>query len=142
MSQKLPGRVAREVLRRHLEPLGELAGVRGAVLFSADGFEIASFSIDDEASARLAAIGSSLAALGRAISVEAGLSNFDRTLIEGQDGTVMITRVEGAAGLSLAVIAGKNAVLGRLLWASKRCCSEVENVLHAESSQATRQPAH
>lgn len=139
--QKAPGRVVREVLRRLLEPLGELAEVRGAVLFTPDGFEAASFSIDEEASARLAAIGSSLAALGSAISAEAGLRNFDRSLIEGEDGVVMITRVNGDAGLSLAVIAGKNAVLGRLLWASNRCCAEVDKALRSDSTQATRQPA-
>jgi len=141
MSTRLPGRVAREVLRRHLEELSQTAGTRGVVLYSPDGFEVASCAIDAEASARLAAIGSSLAALGTAISAEAGLRECDRTLVEGQDGTVMIMRVEGTSGLSLALIATQDAVLGRLLWASKKCCHEVANVLKNESAQASRQPA-
>lgn len=140
MSSKLPGRVVREVLRRQLEPLGELPGVRGAILFSPDGFEIASYAMDPEASARLSAIGSSLAALGSAISAEAGLEDFDRTLIEGKAGTVMISRVKGDAGLVLAVIAGKDAVLGRLLWASNHCCEEAEKVLRVDAERGLGQP--
>ncbi|HET9048900.1 MAG TPA: roadblock/LC7 domain-containing protein [Chiayiivirga sp.] len=141
MSARMPGRVEREVLRRHLEALGELRGVRGAVLFSPDGFEVASYSVDKEASMRLAAIGSSLAALGSAIASEAGLDSFDRTLIEGHGGTVMITRVDGEAGLALAVIANPDVVLGRLLWGSKHCCDEIQKTLQNETVQSSRQPA-
>jgi predicted regulator of Ras-like GTPase activity (Roadblock/LC7/MglB family) len=71
---------------------------------------------------RIGAIGSSLAALGTAISAEAGLREFDRTTIESQDGIVIIMRVDGTAAMSLAVVAGKTAVLGQLLWATKQCC--------------------
>lgn len=130
MTSNRPGRVSRELLKRVLEPLGALPGVKCAVLFSPDGFEIASHAADAAASARLAAIGSSLSALGSAISAEAGLSEFDRTMIESRDGTVIITRVE-AASMSLVVVAGKATVLGQLLWATKDCCQSVAKVLES-----------
>lgn len=129
MSNNRPGRVSRELLKRVLETLGELSGVQCAVLFSPDGFEIASHAADTAASARLAAIGSSLSALGSAISAEAGLGEFERTMIESREGTVIIMRVGGAGALSLVVVAGRNVVLGQLLWATQQCCQAAAKVL-------------
>lgn len=124
------GRVSRELAKKRLETLGGVAGVQCVVLFSSDGFEIASHSADVAASARLAAIGSSLSALGSALSVEAGLRDFDRTTIESADGTVMIMRVSGINAMSIAVVAGQNAVLGQLLWETRQCCEALEGVVN------------
>ncbi len=129
MSASKPGRVSRELARKLLETLGEIVGVRSVVLFTADGFEIASHAADAAASARLAAIGSSLSALGTAISAEAGLKDFDRSTIESSDGTVVIMHVGSGKDMSVAVVAGKEAVLGQLLWATKRCCQALQKVM-------------
>ena len=94
MSANRVRRASRDLAKKQLEMLGSIAGVQSAVLFSADGFEIASHATDASAASRLAAIGSSLAALGVAISAEAGLQEFERTTIESKNGTVMIMRVE------------------------------------------------
>ena len=131
MSRTQPGATAKQMARRVLETLREVRGVQSAVLFSADGFEIASYCADAAASSRLAAIGSSLAALGAAISEEAGLHDFQRATIEGDAGTVMIRRVgaQGASSMSLAIVAGRNVVLGQLLWATQHCCKAIEKVV-------------
>ena len=122
-------RVPTELVKKLLDILGGVAGVQSAVLFSSDGFEIASHAVDANASARLAAIGSSLAALGSAISAEAGLHDFNRTTIESQDGIVIIMRVDEGNTMSLVVVAGKKAVLGQLLWATQHCCQAIGKVL-------------
>ena len=118
-----------EPVMKLLDALGGVGGVRSAVLFSSDGFEIAALSADANASARLAAIGSSLSALGSAISSEAGLSEFDRTTIESPDGTVIIMRVRADQALSLVVVAGKRVMLGQLLWATQNCCQAIGKLL-------------
>lgn len=128
MTKGRPGRLPRELARKVLENFSDIAGVQSAVLFSADGFEIAAYSTVPNASARLAAIGSSLAALGGAISAEAGLRDFERTTIESAGGTVMIMRV-GGGSMSLAVVAGKELVLGQLLWATQRCAQALAKVV-------------
>lgn len=122
------GRLSREFARRELATLMETAGVKSAVLFSADGFEIASQATDAAAAARLAAIGSSLSALGSAIAAEAGLRDFERTMIESSDGTVLIMRVHGTRAMSLAAVADHGAVLGTLLWATQRCCEALGRI--------------
>jgi predicted regulator of Ras-like GTPase activity (Roadblock/LC7/MglB family) len=129
MSGAKPSRVSRELAKKVLETLGEIAGVRSAVLFTADGFEVAAHAADSATSARLAAMGSSLAALGTAISAEAGLKDFDRSTIESSDGTVVIMHVGNGSGMSVAVVANKEAVLGQLLWAIKRCCQALQKIM-------------
>ena len=116
------GRLSREIARRELKTLVDTAGARSAVLFSSDGFEIASQTSGSADAGRLAAIGSSLAALGSAISAEVGLSDFERTTIESRDGTVLIMRLHGSKSMSLVVVADQNAILGTLLWAVQRSC--------------------
>lgn len=128
MSAAKLSRVSRELAKKLLETLGDISGVQNVVLFSADGFEIASHGADSATTARLAAIGSSLSALGSAISSEAGLRDFDRSTIESSDGTVIIMHVGDGTGMSLAVVSGKNAVLGQLLWATKRCCQALQKI--------------
>ena len=122
------GKLSREFARHQLATLADTVGVKSAVLFSSDGFEIASHATDATGAARLAAIGSSLAALGSAISAEAGLRDFERTMIESSDGTVLIMRVSGSLSMSLAIIADHTAVLGTLLWAAQRCCQALGKV--------------
>lgn len=130
MNTRRWGRPMRELADRHLETVMALAGVRSVVLFSADGFELASRSLDSEASVRLAAIGSSLAALGTAISGEAGLRDFERTTIEGADGTIVIMRIDGSDAMSIAVVASRGTTLGRLLWATQHCCRELGKAIN------------
>lgn len=124
------GNVPRDLARKLLESYGSAAGVQSAVLFTPDGFEIASHATDATASARLAAIGSSLAALGEAISTEAGLNRFERTTIESRDGTVMIMRIDGKSPMSLVVVTGKDVILGQLLWATQRCCQALSKLMN------------
>lgn len=129
MSKARPAKLSRELARKVLESYREVAGVQCAVLFSSDGFEIASYATDAAASARFAAIGSSLAALGTALSTEAGLGEFGRATIESEGGAVTIMRVGSGQSMSLAVVANRNAVLGQLLWATQRCCQTLARLL-------------
>ncbi len=125
-----PSRVPRELARKLLETLGDVVGVKTVVLFTADGFEVASHSAEVGAPARIAAIGSSLSALGSAISAEAGLADFDCTTIQSVNGTIVITRVEGPHAMSLAVVADEAVTLGQLLWAVRRCCTALAKLMN------------
>jgi predicted regulator of Ras-like GTPase activity (Roadblock/LC7/MglB family) len=129
MSKGRPAKVSRELARKILESYRELASVECAVLFSSDGFEIASHAADPAAASRLAAIGSSIAALGTALASESGLDDFERTTIETAKGAVTIMRVGKSGSMSLAVVAGENSVLGQLLWTTQRCCEALAELL-------------
>lgn len=118
------GRAATGVAQKQLEALfGATPGVISAVLMSADGFEVVSLQVGKGSAARLAAMGSSLTAIGSAIAREAGLVECQRMIIEAQNGTVVIMQVPDAKPpMSLAVVANSESVLGQLLWATKNGC--------------------
>lgn len=114
--------VQRAFLEKQLAMLAKVKGVQEAIFFSEDGFELAAYGADSDAAARLAAISSSLAALGSAIAEETKIKDFSRTIIESNGGLIVLMRVDAKKSMSLAVVAGKDAVLGQLLWATKACC--------------------
>ena len=130
MSERRGNRLLKEVARKQLAALGSMQGVQSAVLFSTDGFEVASHAVSSEAAHRLAAIGSSLASLGTAISAEAGLQDAERTIVESAHGTVMIMQVPAKSATALAVVADRSALLGRLLWATRHCCQVLAEAMN------------
>lgn len=136
MNTPVLGSRVRQLATEALQVFDQIAGAKSAVLFSADGFEIASWGTDATMVARLAAIGSSLAALGDAICTEAGLSGFSRSTIEGLSGTVTIMGIGSRQQMALAVVADTRATLGQLLWATQRCSSVLARVLEQQPPAA------
>jgi len=116
-------KTALEAIRRHLQIFGETSpGIQFAVLTSADGFEIASFQAPGASSVagKLAAVTSSITALGEAATRETGLAHARSVIIESENGAIVMLGIESAKpALSLAVVAGKQAILGHLLWAAR-----------------------
>ena len=126
------GRLAASVAQKVLDAFAETTpGVLSAVLLSADGFEIASLQVGKGSAARLAAMGSSLSAIGAAIAREAGIVECRRLIIEADSGLVVIMDIADAhPPMSLAVVAGDGCVLGRLLWSAKNCCGAIARAFH------------
>lgn len=129
MSNRLAHRLFQPLAQKHLNQLAETPGVQALVLFSDDGHEVATHAVVPEVSGRLAAIGSSLAALGTALSAEAGLGEAQHTLVESRQGTILLIRLGSTPAYSLALIAQPDAVLGRLLWASKNCGQQLRELV-------------
>lgn len=127
MNAKRAASPLRESFNKVLGAYADVEGVRGAVLFSDDGFELAAYGVDADLRARLAALGSSLAALGVAISAEAGLHDFERAIFESRDGTILIMRVADQA-MSLVVVADKRISVGRALWTAQHCCAALTRI--------------
>lgn len=121
------GRVATGVAQKHLDVFAQTTpGVVSAVLLSADGFEVASVQVGKGGAARLAAMGSSLSAIGSAIAREAGIVECTRMIIESDSGTIVImTIAEARPPMSLVVVASDASLLGQLLWAAKDCCKTI-----------------
>lgn len=115
---------------QHLEAFATAnADVTLAVLTSGDGFEVASYPPGQPMTARIAAMSSSMQALSEALTREAGLANNRNLIIETDDGTVMIVGVAGTPRLSLAIVAKKGELLGKLLWASRNLSKKLETSL-------------
>lgn len=75
---------------------------------------------------RLAAMTSSLVALGHSVLKELKAGTLSHVLIEASEGQLVISAVPGTGGLLLlAVLASSSARLGLVLGQSKICCQEV-----------------
>jgi predicted regulator of Ras-like GTPase activity (Roadblock/LC7/MglB family) len=127
-------KTALEAIRRQLMQFGEASpGIQLAVLSTADGFEIASFlspSADAAAVAtRVAAMTSSLTAIGDAITRETGLHGSRNLIIESDNGIVLMVSLRDAKPkMALAIVANKQAILGHLLWATRNTGAAIERI--------------
>jgi predicted regulator of Ras-like GTPase activity (Roadblock/LC7/MglB family) len=99
------------------------------VLTSSDGFEVASYPPGQPASARIAAMSSSMQALSEALTREAGLADQRNLIVETGTGTVMILGLASTPPLSLAIVAKSGELLGKLLWASRNLGAKLESSL-------------
>ncbi|MAX56061.1 MAG: diacylglyceryl transferase [Alcanivoracaceae bacterium] len=109
-------------------------GVTSAVLLSSDGFEVAALQVDKKSASRLAAMGSSLAAISSAIAKEAGISECSRLIVESDEGVVAVMKIPNLEPpMALAVVANDASLLGQLLWGAKTCCEELSKKLGNQS---------
>ena len=115
----------------HLEQFAAAnTDVRLIVLTTNDGFEVASCPAQNPAAARIAAMSSSMQALSNAMAQEAGLQESRSLIVETQTGTVLVLGLTNTSpGVSLAVVASSNELLGKLLWATRNLCKTLETSL-------------
>lgn len=113
--------------QRALEQLAApLAGLRTALVVTPDGFKIAALQHSELNIAKLAAMSSSLVAMGRAVGGELAFTDCRRLVFEAEQGVVVVQPVAAAFPSLLCFVLGPDAVLGRALWTM----GEVTQALH------------
>ncbi|MGB7651594.1 MAG: roadblock/LC7 domain-containing protein [Gallionella sp.] len=96
-----------------------------ACVATRDGFEIARLDTDND-QRKLAAMASSMHALGDAIAAEASLGACRNVIIEGSAGkAVMLTIPDAAANKVLIAAASSDTNLAMLLISSRTCCEQL-----------------
>lgn len=101
-------------------------GVQAAMFALRDGRPFVERARTQVESGRLAAMTSSLVALGRSVLRELKAGELDHMLIEGAEGKLVLCSVPNTAGLLiLAVLADRDARLGLVLGHSKICAQSI-----------------
>lgn len=114
-------------------------GLVSATIATLDGMLVASTLADRERADKLAAMASSISALSAALTRETGHGEPERVTLESADGLVLACKVSDAgAGLVLAVVAGRQAVLGTLLW---NCRAAADRIRRGSAALSLPQPA-
>jgi predicted regulator of Ras-like GTPase activity (Roadblock/LC7/MglB family) len=113
-------RVCEETLTRVME---RTQGAYGAVLATIDGHAVLSVTHRDLPSDRIAAMTSSLLALGETIAREAQQRQCKFVIVENSDGYVVTLRI--TAKLTLSTFSGNEANLGMLLSASRNAAESI-----------------
>jgi predicted regulator of Ras-like GTPase activity (Roadblock/LC7/MglB family) len=94
-------------------------GLQMALLTTPDGFEIASLRNRSELQVnRLAAMASSLMAMGRAVGREIQVSTCNRLIFEAEGNVVVFQTIGGSFPCILCLVLRPGAVLGRALWSA------------------------
>ncbi|WP_280191932.1 roadblock/LC7 domain-containing protein [Delftia sp. PS-11] len=102
-------------------------GMRGCVVSTEDGFEVAAHAQGLGATARLSAMASSMAALGEIAGEENQLGECTSVVVEAASGfIVMLHARRPGLALVLSVVASTEASLGQVLYASRRAVKVLE----------------
>lgn len=108
--------------------LDNLSGILAVVVASGDGFDLTSATSKALDPARIAAMASSISAIGAVVSHEASLGKSKSVTVNTEDGFVYITHIEMAgANYTLNVVAGQSAVLAQVIYQ----CGEISKRLRS-----------
>ena len=107
--------------------MSRLHGVRGCVVSTEDGFEVAARAQGQGSTARLSAMASSMAALGMIAGEENQLGHCANVVVEAAEGFIVMLQAQ-RPGLTLviSVVASREAVLGQVLYVSREAVRTLE----------------
>ena len=110
------------------ELMQEVKGIKAVVVATEDGFEVAARVENTAHVARLSAMASSLAALGAMAGEESSLGVCHSMVMEATEGFIAIVQVRRAdVSLIVSVVAGRDAVVGQMLYFSKKAASTLQS---------------
>lgn len=112
--------------------LQETPGVKNVLLATPDGFEIASKTLDSAHSAdKLAAVGSSLFALGASLISEFNLDVCRSIIIDSEKGKIYISAISGGESKNLILLlqSTQNAMLAHILHGSNKVAGYISERL-------------
>jgi predicted regulator of Ras-like GTPase activity (Roadblock/LC7/MglB family) len=125
-----------DLLEEALKELcSKLEGVQGAVIVSIEGFVVAAYTpheseIDEEgptSSPQVAAMAATLIALGERTLSRLAQGEMIRLLVEGNDGAMLVVPANRRA--SVAVMVGKEAKMGLVLYALQQSAGKISSIL-------------
>jgi predicted regulator of Ras-like GTPase activity (Roadblock/LC7/MglB family) len=107
--------------------LNDVLGVTAVVVTTADGFEIASASRQAFDPSRIAAMASSISAIGAMVSQEARLGRCRLVTVATDNGFTLISPVShGRAELVVNVVADASAILAQVMYRTAQCVKRLE----------------
>lgn len=105
--------------------------IKAAVLATPDGFEVAVIErLGRSTATPLAAMASSLIALGRAAGREAGHEGCERVVVENRNGKLLVRPIgaSGRAPLLLCMALSSGVLLGSALWTADEIAKAIESL--------------
>ncbi len=113
------------------------SGLQGSVVVSIEGFVVAAYSGEGRSrgsspvdSPQIAAMSASLIALSERVLGRLSRGEIDRILLDGTEGGIIV--VPAGREAALAVMVGKNAKLGLVMFEVRRAANRVQRVLAGE----------
>lgn len=109
------------------ELMEQVKAIKAVVISTEDGFEVAARVENTAQIARLSAMASSLAALGAMAGEESQLGACQSVVMEAAEGHIAILQVRRPdLSLIVSVVAGRSAVMGQVLYYSKKAAAALQ----------------
>ena len=109
------------------ELMQEVKGIKAVVISTEDGFEVAARVENTAQIARLSAMASSLAALGAMAGEESQLGVCNSLVMEAEEGHIAILQVKRPEiALIVSVVTGREALVGQVLYYSKKAAASLQ----------------
>lgn len=109
------------------ELMQEIKGIKAVVVSTEDGFEVAARVENTAQTSRLSAMASSLAALGAMAGEESQLGVCDSLVMQATEGLIAIVQVRRTdVSLIVSVVTGGDAVIGQVLYYSKKAAQTLQ----------------
>ena len=107
----------------------KINGMKGAVIATSDGFEVAQDIMSGADGAKLSAMASSISAIGNMVTQETDTGDRHRCIvIEGEQGYILIMDIpHSSCPMILNVITSKSAVLGQVIYHAKQVVGELSD---------------
>ncbi len=107
----------------------EVKGAKAVVISTEDGFEVASQVENSTQTSRLSAMASSFSALGALVGEESQLGLCNNVIIDATEGYILILQIRNPKlTLTMCVVAGKDSVIGQVLYFSKQAALSLTEV--------------
>ena len=123
------GEALRALARSEAEAIArEVDGVRAVVIATGDGFDIATAARAEVDPKRIAALASSMAAIGAVVSSEAGLGRSTSVTVGTDNGFAVVhAATHNGIALVINVIAGQGALLGQVSYRTAAAVRRLES---------------
>ncbi len=127
-----------QVLSDELERLSAAhEGILAAQVCTSDGFEVASTRGNGESHRRLAAMVSSMQALGAAVVEETEIGLYQNLIVDATLGKCIMMAIPGTGGdMLLTVVASSDLALGMCLVSCKNTCKAISEHLSPGDSRS------
>lgn len=111
------------------ELMRELGGLTAGVVATSDGFEVASRARPGVEVSKLAAMACSISALGGMVGFESEIGLYQNVVVEADEGYVVIIDIPHPEyPMILNLVAGRDEVLGQVLYRAKRVVTRLAAV--------------
>ncbi|MBX3655095.1 MAG: hypothetical protein KIS62_06535 [Ramlibacter sp.] len=105
----------------------EVKGAKAVVIATEDGFEISARVENTAEVTRLSAMASSMAALGAIAGEESHIGTCDNVVIAAAQGHIVMRQIRRSdISLVLSVVAGRDAIVGQILYFSRQASRALE----------------
>lgn len=110
-----------------------MVNVDSGVIATPDGLCVVASDSEKEKHEKLAAMASSLCALGEAVVTEVSQGQCLSVTVEADNTKIFVLRLTDAPALTLMLVSNNKALVGEIVYAAKRCSAKIRNIFEMAS---------